>query len=95
VLDPAVCVPCFIVEGVVHLLSDYYNSNMLSLPHAYSRHLDVRILRIVNILYAVLGNNLEVNALEVDRQTALELLCAHAHDLQTLLVVDVRVVVLV
>jgi hypothetical protein len=68
---------------------------MISLSNAYSRHLDVRILRIVNILYAVLGNDLEVNALEVDRQTALELLCAHAHNLQTLLVVDVRVVVLV
>jgi hypothetical protein len=68
---------------------------MLSLPDAYSRHLDVGILRIINILYAVLGNDLEVNTLEVDRQTALELLCAHAHDLQTLLVVDVRVVVLV
>jgi hypothetical protein len=83
------------VEGVVRLLSDYHNSNMLFLPHACSRYLDVRILRIINIAYAVLVDDLEMNTLEVDGQTALELLCAHAHDLQTLLVVDVRVVVLV
>jgi hypothetical protein len=68
---------------------------MLSLTYDCSRYFDIRILRVINILYAVLGDDLEVNTLEVDWKTTLELLCTHSHDLQTLLVVDVWVMVLV
>jgi hypothetical protein len=60
-----------------------------------SRYRNLHIVLVLNVLYAILCDNLDENALEVDRKTALQLLCTHAHDLETLLVIDVGVVVLV
>jgi hypothetical protein len=56
---------------------------------------NLAIVLVLNILYAVLCNDLDEDTLEINGETTLELLCAHAHDLETLLVVDVGVVVLV
>lgn len=60
-----------------------------------SRHRYLDIIFVIYVLYAVLGDDLDEDALEVDRKTSLKLLCTHTHDLETLLVVDIRVVVLV
>src|SRR4051812_22315229 len=60
-----------------------------------SRHGHLDIILVLNVLDAVFCNDFDEDALEVDRETPLELLCAHSHDLETLFVVDVRVVVLV
>lgn len=67
----------------------------LHLSGAASRYRYLAIVLIVHILYAVLGDDLDVDALEVDRETSLQLLRAHAQDLKALLVGDVWVVVLV
>jgi len=60
-----------------------------------SRHGNLHVILILHIFDPVLGDNLDKDTLEVDRKTSLQLLCAHPHDPETLLVVDVWVVVLV
>jgi hypothetical protein len=57
------------------------------------RHLD--IVLVVYILDAVLCDSLDKDALEINRKTSLELFCTHAHDLETLFIVNVWVMVLV
>ena len=78
----------------------YLSIKPLTLHHffSFSDHLGYRNLNIVlilDVLDAVLCDHLDEDALEVDRHAALELLCAHSHDLEALLVVDIGVVVLV
>lgn len=67
----------------------------LSLSSRFSRYGHLYIVLILHILNPVLRYDLDQHALEVDRETSLELLCAHPQDLQTLLVVHVWVMVLV
>lgn len=59
------------------------------------RHCNLYIILVLNIPDTFLRYYLDVDALEVDWETALQLLCAHPQNLHTLLVVDVWMVVLV
>ena len=68
---------------------------MPSQPVALSRYSHLHIVLVRDILYTVLCDDFDENTLEVDRQTSLELLCAHSHDLETFLVVDVGMMMLV
>lgn len=94
-LGLTVSVACALAKTIVNLLSSYRGSSMLPQCLFCSRYVHLYIVLVLNVFYAILGDNLDEDALEVDRKTSLELLCTHAHDLETFLVVDVRVVVLV
>jgi hypothetical protein len=84
-----------LLRGVLYL------SNESLTPHhffSFSDHLGYRnvdIILVLDVFDAVLCDHLDVYTLEVDRHAALELLCAHSHDLEALLVVDIGMVVLV
>ena len=77
---------CFVDLLDYSMLPDLYGS---------SRDSHLHVVLVFNILYAVLGDNLDEDTLEVNRKTSLEFFCAHPHDLETLLVVDIRVMMLV
>lgn len=57
-----------------------------------SDRLVVFVLLLAN---AILGDNLDDHALEVDRQSSLKLICAHSENLHALLEGNIGVVVLV
>jgi hypothetical protein len=86
---------CLLAEGMVQVLPDYCKSSMLRPTKTRSRYRDLHVVLVIDILDTILGNDLDEHALEVNRETAFELLCTHAQDLKALLVVDVGVVVLV
>jgi hypothetical protein len=86
---------CPLAKGIVHLLPRIPWLQYAPCPMLSSRHGNIDIVLVLNVLYAVLRDDLDEDTLEVDRKTSLKLLCTHAHDLETLLVVDVWVVVLV
>jgi hypothetical protein len=53
------------------------------------------IIIIVHVPYAVLRNNLYQHPFKINRQSSLQLICAHPQNLDSLLEIDIRVVVLV
>lgn len=61
----------------------------------FSRHSYTGIILVLHVMNSVLVYDLDQNALEIDWQPSLELLCTHPHNFQALLVVNVRMVVLV
>jgi hypothetical protein len=93
--DLAISVPCLTSKSMVRLIRRPWAYSMLPQLGAASRYGNLPVVLVLDILYAVLGDDLDVDALEVNGKTSLELLGAQAHDLETLLVVDVGVMVLV
>jgi hypothetical protein len=93
--DLAISVPCLTSKSMVRLIRRPWAYSMLPQLGAASRYGNLPVVLVLDILYAVLGDDLDVDALEVDRETSLQLLRAHAHDLDALLVGDVWVVVLI